>query len=34
MPDPALYAAFVAATAVLMLIPGPNVAMIVGNSVA
>jgi homoserine/homoserine lactone efflux protein len=34
MPDPGLYAAFVAATAVLMMIPGPNVAMIVGNSVA
>ncbi|HEX3350525.1 MAG TPA: LysE family translocator [Acetobacteraceae bacterium] len=34
MPDPALYAAFIAATAVLMLIPGPNVAMIVGNSIA
>jgi homoserine/homoserine lactone efflux protein len=29
-----LYAAFVAATAVLMLIPGPNVALIVANSVA
>jgi threonine/homoserine/homoserine lactone efflux protein len=29
-----LYLAFVAATAVLMLIPGPNVALIVANSVA
>jgi threonine/homoserine/homoserine lactone efflux protein len=29
-----LYLAFVAATVVLMLIPGPNVAMIVANSVA
>jgi len=29
-----LYAAFVAATAALMLIPGPNVALIVANSVA
>jgi homoserine/homoserine lactone efflux protein len=34
MIDPGLYAAFVAAAAVLMLIPGPNVAMIVANSVA
>ena len=34
MIDPALYAAFVLATAVLMLIPGPNVALIVANSVA
>ncbi len=32
--SPALYAAFVAATAVLMLIPGPNVALIVANSLA
>ena len=30
----ALYAAFVAATTVLMLIPGPNVALIVANSLA
>jgi threonine/homoserine/homoserine lactone efflux protein len=30
--SPALYAAFVAATAVLMLVPGPNVALIVANS--
>ena len=29
-----LYAAFVAATAILMLIPGPNVALIVANSLA
>ena len=29
-----LYLAFIAATAVLMLIPGPNVALIVANSVA
>jgi threonine/homoserine/homoserine lactone efflux protein len=28
----ALFAAFVAATAALMLIPGPNVALIVANS--
>ena len=34
MLDPTLYIAFIAATSVLMLIPGPNVAMIVGNSVA
>ena len=34
MIDPSLYAAFVAATAILMLIPGPNVALIVANSVA
>jgi threonine/homoserine/homoserine lactone efflux protein len=34
MPDPALFAAFVAAVAVLMLIPGPNVALIVANSLA
>ncbi len=27
-----LFAAFVAATAILMLIPGPNVALIVANS--
>ena len=29
-----LYAAFVAAVTILMLIPGPNVALIVANSVA
>src|SRR5215467_3038978 len=29
-----LYLAFVAATAILMVIPGPNVALIVANSVA
>ena len=34
MIDPGLYLIFVAATAVLMLIPGPNVALIVANSVA
>ena len=34
MIDPGLYAAFLLATAVLMLIPGPNVALIVANSVA
>jgi threonine/homoserine/homoserine lactone efflux protein len=34
MIDPSLYAAFIAAVVVLMLIPGPNVAMIVANSVA
>lgn len=34
MPDPTVYAAFLAAVAVLMLIPGPNVALIVANSVA
>ncbi len=34
MIDPALYLTFMAATAVLMLIPGPNVALIVANSVA
>jgi homoserine/homoserine lactone efflux protein len=32
--DPGLYLAFVLATSVLMLIPGPNVALIVANSVA
>ena len=32
--DAQLYLAFVAATAILMLIPGPNVALIVANSVA
>ncbi len=34
MIDPGLYLAFIAATTVLMLIPGPNVALIVANSVA
>lgn len=34
MIDPALYPGFVAAVVVLMLIPGPNVALIVANSVA
>ena len=34
MIDLNLYAAFVAAVTVLMLIPGPNVALIVANSVA
>jgi homoserine/homoserine lactone efflux protein len=34
MIDHSLYLAFVAAVAVLMLIPGPNVALIVANSVA
>lgn len=34
MIDPGLYLAFVLASAVLMLIPGPNVALIVANSVA
>ena len=33
MPDLHLYLAFVAAVTVLMLIPGPNVALIVANSV-
>jgi threonine/homoserine/homoserine lactone efflux protein len=33
MIDPSLYAAFVAAVVILMLIPGPNVALIVANSV-
>jgi threonine/homoserine/homoserine lactone efflux protein len=32
--DPGLYLAFVLATTVLMLIPGPNVALIVANSLA
>jgi homoserine/homoserine lactone efflux protein len=32
--SPSLYAAFVAATVVLMLVPGPNVALIVANSLA
>lgn len=34
MIDPTLYGAFVAAVVILMLIPGPNVALIVANSVA
>jgi homoserine/homoserine lactone efflux protein len=34
MIDLHLYAAFVAAVTLLMLIPGPNVALIVANSVA
>lgn len=34
MVDPHLLAAFVAAVTVLMLVPGPNVALIVANSVA
>ena len=34
MPDPHLLPAFVLAVAVLMLIPGPNVALIVANSLA
>lgn len=34
MIDPGLYVAFVAAVAILMLTPGPNVALIVGNSIA
>ncbi len=34
MPDPHLLPTFVLATAVLMLIPGPNVALIVANSLA
>lgn len=34
MIDPALYAAFALATAILILIPGPVVALIVSNSVA
>jgi threonine/homoserine/homoserine lactone efflux protein len=34
MIDPSLYLAFVVAVTVLMLIPGPNVALIVANSVA
>lgn len=34
MIDPALFAAFVLATSILMLIPGPNVALIVANSVS
>src|SRR3546814_14954485 len=34
MIDPQLYVAFILATGILMLIPGPNVALIVANSVA
>ena len=34
LPDPALLPAFALATLVLLLIPGPNVALIVANSVA
>jgi threonine/homoserine/homoserine lactone efflux protein len=34
MIDPSLYLAFIAAVTVLMAIPGPNVALIVANSVA
>lgn len=34
MPDPALYLAFIAAVAILMALPGPNVALIVANSLA
>ncbi len=34
MIDPGLYAGFVLATILLMLIPGPNVALIVANSIA
>lgn len=34
MIDPGLYFAFIAAVAVLMVIPGPNVGLIVANSVA
>ena len=34
MIDPDLYLTFVAAVTVLMLIPGPNVALIIANSVA
>jgi threonine/homoserine/homoserine lactone efflux protein len=34
MVDPSLYLAFIAAVTVLMLIPGPNVALITANSVA
>ena len=34
MIDPSLFLAFVAAVTILMLIPGPNVALIVANSVA
>jgi homoserine/homoserine lactone efflux protein len=34
MPDPNLLLTFILATSILMLIPGPNVALIVANSVA
>lgn len=34
MIDPGLFIAFAAAVAILMLTPGPNVALIVGNSIA
>jgi homoserine/homoserine lactone efflux protein len=34
MPDPALYLAFIAAVTVLVVLPGPNVALIVANSLA
>src|ERR1700740_378395 len=34
MPDMHLYFAFIAAVTILILIPGPNVALIVANSVA
>ena len=34
MIDPSLFLTFIAAVAVLMLIPGPNVALIVANSIA
>ncbi len=34
MPDPHLIPAFIAATVALMLLPGPNVALIVANSLA
>jgi threonine/homoserine/homoserine lactone efflux protein len=34
MPDPDLLLTFILATSILMLIPGPNVALIVANSVA
>jgi threonine/homoserine/homoserine lactone efflux protein len=34
MPDPSLLLGFILATTILMLIPGPNVALIVANSVA
>ncbi len=34
MPDPALFLAFIVAVTLLMLTPGPNMALIIGNSVA
>jgi threonine/homoserine/homoserine lactone efflux protein len=34
MPDPALFLAFTVAVTLLMLTPGPNLALIIGNSVA